>query len=107
MTTQRRGICPVCDREYAVVGAAGVMRGHWAPLSLRESGTYSCKGVGQPPHQLVADPIAAAEERGRRWAIDTLRREADRQLGFNEELRVAYEGSAYYLESLRDREEAS
>src|SRR6478672_2064710 len=69
----KRGICPCCDREYALT-AKGLMRYHWSPLELRRSQgssarrgswDYDCPGVGCLPKSTVQDPIAAAESRGR------------------------------------------
>lgn len=72
----RRGMCSVCDREYALT-AKGVMRDHWKPAAQRVQYDWRCSGVGQEPKWIVADPIAeaikAAESRGYQKAIQDLR----------------------------------
>lgn len=60
-----RGICPVCDREFDRT-RAGDVRFHY------QQGRR-CPGAGLQPVSLAPDPIAAAEQRGRQWAIDALR----------------------------------
>lgn len=66
MTTKRRGICPVCDREYDVT-TVGVMRMHQSATEA------NCPGSGRPPAHAFPDPLAAAEERGYRRAVQALR----------------------------------
>ena len=109
MTTKRRGICPVCDREYE---DGQLSKEHVSVVDLleriRAAGDLSKRSYGvllSPTQALAlnyvpAELVDAAEERGYRRAVQALRDEADRQLGFNDELRVAYQAGAHLLESL-------
>lgn len=77
MSNQKRGTCPVCNREFLVT-SAGVMRVHRSPRTDRYSwgGLPDCDGVGQPPVAITPDPIAAAEARGFDKAVEALRARA-------------------------------
>lgn len=78
MSTLPRGICPVCGEERQLT-KAGVMRYHKTPRLDRWYAGFDCDGIGQPPKSVVADPVAAAEERGYARAITDLRTRADEE----------------------------
>ncbi len=59
----KRGICPECGEERQLT-KAGVMRDHRGDIWVG-GWRQQCDGVGKPPSALAADPIAAAESRGR------------------------------------------
>lgn len=100
MTTKRRGICPVCDREFDVT-KAGVMRMHGAVTKY----LMNCAGVGQPPAHAFPDPLVAAEERGYRRAVQALRDEAAASVIF-ESSRLNDHESAVVAKALADHLES-
>ncbi len=71
MATQR-GICPVCGEERAVT-TKGRIRQHFVVCEYGWRLADECAGTRQPPKIIVADPIAAAEQRGYQRAIADLR----------------------------------
>lgn len=59
MSGLRRGICPVCDEEWAVT-KAGVMRDHRGDMWVGGR-RQTCAGVGQPFRPVAADRSAESE----------------------------------------------
>lgn len=102
--TAQRGICPVCGEERQITKAGG-MRDHRGDMWVG-GWRQQCGGIGQPPKAVVADPVAAAEERGYARAIADLRAEGARALdrytkaGSDHPGWAMYDSAADYLESI-------
>lgn len=67
----KRGICSSCLREGSLT-ARGGMRMHLRGLGVPAYKQETCPGTGQPPAELVADPVEEAEQRGREAAAVAL-----------------------------------